>query len=363
MSNSINWKEVLKFAGTYISVILGSGFATGQEILQFFSVHGLMSMGACVVCMVLLSFCGASLLDVGHSVKFKSNSDVFVHYCGKYIGTFFKGFIIIFMFSTFVVMISGTGATMNQYYGLNKYIGSFSMAVLAVVSVLMGLNKVIDILGSIGPVIVIVSITIGAITLFNNFEALSQVDNIVSNLEMTSAADHWLVSGALYASFNITLAAPFLVGVGSTASNKKNCLYGGILGGCAFIVAAAILNLGLLSDIQNLYNAEVPTLLLAENIAPVFGIIFSIMLLGGIYSTATPLLWTVCSTFADEGTKKFKILVIVGAAIGFLGGRLPFAQLVNLVYPFSGAIGLMLIVAIFFKKIFNNKKEPTESIE
>lgn len=356
MSKSIDWKEVLKFAGTYISVVIGSGFATGQEILQFFTVHGLLSIGACMMCMVLLSFCGGCLFEVGFSNDFKSNNDVFVHYCGKYIGTFFKAFIVVFMYSTFVVMVSGAGATMNQYLGLNQYIGSFLMAAVAAISVFLGLKKLTDILGGIGPMIIIVSITIGAITLFNNWDSLGQATSIVSSLEMTSAADNWLVSGALYASFNITLVAPFLVGVGSTAKSKKNCILGGVLGGGAFIVAAALLNLGLLSDIQNIYSEQVPTLVLAKNIAPIFGTIFFVMLLAGIYSTATPLLWSVCSTFAEEKSKKFEALVIAGAGIGFLGGGLPFGQLVNLVYPLSGLLGLTLIICIAFKKIFNKEE-------
>ena len=36
MKNKVNIKEILTLAGTYISVCIGSGFATGQEIMQFF---------------------------------------------------------------------------------------------------------------------------------------------------------------------------------------------------------------------------------------------------------------------------------------------------------------------------------------
>ena len=36
MKNKGNIKEILQLAGTYISVCIGSGFATGQEIMQIF---------------------------------------------------------------------------------------------------------------------------------------------------------------------------------------------------------------------------------------------------------------------------------------------------------------------------------------
>ena len=44
MKNKVNIKEILTLAGTYISVCIGSGFATGQEIMQFFSAHGMISI-------------------------------------------------------------------------------------------------------------------------------------------------------------------------------------------------------------------------------------------------------------------------------------------------------------------------------
>ncbi len=35
MSGKVNIKTVISFAGAYVATVIGSGFATGQEILQF----------------------------------------------------------------------------------------------------------------------------------------------------------------------------------------------------------------------------------------------------------------------------------------------------------------------------------------
>ncbi|MGO2695505.1 hypothetical protein [Bavariicoccus seileri] len=32
---AIHWGTVFRFAGAYVAFIIGSGFATGQEVLQF----------------------------------------------------------------------------------------------------------------------------------------------------------------------------------------------------------------------------------------------------------------------------------------------------------------------------------------
>ncbi len=38
MSEKVNVKTVISFAGAYVATVIGSGFATGQEIMQFFSL-------------------------------------------------------------------------------------------------------------------------------------------------------------------------------------------------------------------------------------------------------------------------------------------------------------------------------------
>lgn len=357
MSKSTDFKEIMKFAGTYISVCIGSGFATGQEIMQFFSAHGMISILSNMICMIILAYCGASLLEIGKTVKLKSSNDIFTYLCGDWIGGFFKIFMPIFFFCSFIVMISGAGASINQYYGIDKNIGSLILAILAFISVLLGMNKVIDILGNIGPMIVIISVGVGIVTIARNYETFLSANQIIETLNVTKAVDSWWITSIIYSGLNLIIATPFLVGVGSTAKSRKSCIWGGLIGGVVFMIAAIALNLGIMSDIQNIYVKEIPTLYMADKIGPIVGMMFSIMLIAGIYTTAVPLLWSVCTSFAEEKSGKFVIIAIICTILGFIGGRLPFAMLVKFIYPVSGLFGVIIICAIFIKHIKMNKRE------
>ena len=46
MSNKINWKSVFTVMGAILAFNIGTGFATGQEVMQYFSVFGWWSIGA-----------------------------------------------------------------------------------------------------------------------------------------------------------------------------------------------------------------------------------------------------------------------------------------------------------------------------
>lgn len=299
--------------------------------------------------MIIMSYCGFRLLYIGKTNNLRSSNDIFTYLFGNYIGGIFKILIPVFSLCSFIVMVSGAGATINQYYGIDKTVGGIILALLALASVMLGMNKVLDILGNIGPIIIIVAIGISVITISNNFENLSNISETVGKLHMVKAVDSWWISAIVYSGLNIIFVTPFLAGAGKTVKNIKNCKYAGILGGVLFVVAAMFINVALLSDIQNVYTQEIPTLYMAKNISNLVGNIFSVILIAGIYTTAAPLLWNVCNSCYEEKTKGFNVMAIVCTILGILGGMLPFAYLVNFMYPISGTVGVIIIMGILSK--------------
>ena len=98
---------------------------------------------------------------------------------------------------------------------------------------------------------------------------------------------------------------------------------------------------------------DIPTLVIARNLFHgSVGIIFSMILLAGIYSTAVPMLWITCnSLIPDETSRRFKMLAATLTVLAFFGSQASFAELVNIIYPLSGYLGLLLIVCMLIKQI------------
>ncbi|MGL4877699.1 YkvI family membrane protein, partial [Paraclostridium dentum] len=329
-------KESIMIAGAIVSVCIGSGFATGQELLQFFTAYGYKGLFTGLICMITMCYCCYTLLTLGNSGKVKDSNDIFIYLFGNYIGHVFKIIIPLFCLCSFVVMISGAGATLTQYYGIDKNIGQVLLAILSLISVMMGMDKVLEILGKIGPIIIIVVITVSIITIFKNFGNLDEVPQVLSEIDINKAVDNWWLSGIVYSGLNIIFVTQFLVGAGSSLKYKESCKLGGIIGGVAFIGAAMFINIAFLSDIESVYKLDIPTLYLAKNVSLIVANIFTIILVAEIYTTAAPLLWNVCSSLAKEKTLKFNVIALICTILGIVGGSLPFATLVNIMYPISG---------------------------
>ena len=115
-------KAVVRIAGGFIAWIIGSGFATGQEVLQFFSSYGYLSYAVSAINFVGFLLMGYFLMRTGVEHKLDKDFNHFHYFCGKKLGTFYIWLITATLLLLMPVLISGAGATLNAYYGINTYI-------------------------------------------------------------------------------------------------------------------------------------------------------------------------------------------------------------------------------------------------
>jgi len=353
-------RRVLTYAGAIIAFLIGSGFATGQEILQYFTSYGYAGVfGTGLLVLVLMGYVAVEFFVVGQAKKFEKPSRIFHYYSGKYLGTFFDYFSNLFVFLSFTVMVAGAGAVFEEHYGMSKFVGGIGLAIVVGLSVWFGLKNLVDVIGKIGPLIVVVAIGLGLLGILRNPSGIAEGQALLPTLDLTQASTNWFMSGLSYVGFCMLWLAAFLTALGKTARNRKEAVAGALTGSTVFSLACVIVGLGLLANITRVGGTEIPMLVLAKDISPVLAAGISVMILAGIYTTAVPLLWTVSSRFYADKTKGFKYLTVILAILGtVIGLMLPFSQMVNLVYVINGYVGTLLLVLMLVKTVMRAVRRP-----
>lgn len=351
------FKNVIAFSGAYIAFVMGSGFASGQEVLQFFSYFGLWgSAGAGIVALSVFAISSANVMADGKSLSCCKRQDIGIYrfYCGNRIGAFFEWTVPIIMFLFLTVMLSGAGAAFNEYYGIPALAGRIVMATLAYITVASGFRRLVSMIGPLGIGILIFVALISLFSAIENQEGLYAADEHIEkalNPNMMFTGSFWL-SGLLYASFNLVTALPFLAGMGKRSNSKKEAAAAGALGGASYAAGAILLNLALLANLPSVLHKEIPFLWIVRDIEPAMGAVYSIMLLAGIYTTAAPMLWSICDLLKEdrEGTGYLPTaLLIVSLAVP--AGHLPFSALVAMLYPSIGVFGTFLLFCMLRRKL------------
>ena len=60
-------KDTLRVAGVYVGTIIGAGFASGQEVLQFYTGYGWLGILGTLVTVVLYPLLGYYLVGAGEA--------------------------------------------------------------------------------------------------------------------------------------------------------------------------------------------------------------------------------------------------------------------------------------------------------
>lgn len=182
-NSSVSYKNIWRVGGAVIAFIIGSGFATGQEIFQFFTVYGTNSIWGLIVAAVLLSLTASILIKFRYERKNQPEASPFYYYLGRIFGNVMRWFTPVYAFLINTVMISGAGAILNQYFNLPHWIGTIGMALIVYIATSRDMSKLISILGTLGPVTILFTIGIGLLAIFSGNGDISSADAFLASQE------------------------------------------------------------------------------------------------------------------------------------------------------------------------------------
>lgn len=349
---TVSLKNVIKIAGVWISYCIGSGFATGQDMMQYFVAYGMKGFIGILVGIAIHIYVTTSYMSLGKTMQFENPMGVFDYFCGKYLGKLVAALTVVYALFAPSVMISGFGATINQLTGFPMVAGSIIMGTIVTLTVMLGLHRIADIIGTIGPLLIIVSLLTGGIYLIGNWERLKAGAIAAEEMELLSIGDNWFMGGVYFATWAPLMAAPFLTTTAKTIDTKKEGITGMIVGNVGYMLAVFIMVAAFFCDLDGVSKVLVPTLYLAQQMSPFLTVLFIGVIILGIYSSAVPGMFTFVATFAKEKTKKYMLISIgTGVFVTIVTMLIPFDFLTNYMFTVYGALGLPFIFLIAFAQI------------
>ena len=353
---NVNYKNIFRCAGAFVAWVIGSGFATGQEVLQFFTSYGYASYAILLINLAGFLIVGTMLLTTGYHNKDSEKFEQFNYFCGNKLGTFYSWLIPVTLLPVMSVLISGAGATLAEYYGLNHYVGASIMAIAVLITYFIGFNRLVKVLSFIGPSIILFCLLVGIITVFRDIERFSQAGNYLQLLEKSQPSGHWLISAILYISYNFLCGSSYYTQVGKTAVGIKEARLGAIVGSLLLIAAITVINTAILLNGGNAATLSIPNLYLAREISWFLGAVFSVFLVMGIFSSCSAMMWTVCNKFTVRNRRKDSIIATAVSLGTLILGLFPFGELIGIIYPIIGYLGLVYIGCVIFNRI---KQKPS----
>lgn len=373
-------------AGAFISYTVGSGFASGNEVLQFFGSWGMPGCVFAVLGAALITLVScACLYKIGSKLTFDTTSAAYNYVGGNILGKFFQLFTFVSIFGTFMIMFSGAGSVLSQFWDMPVWVGSVIMGVISGIVVLGGLSAVEKVLGSVGIILLVYVLIFGAASLFYPESDVSQAalipqavaDGAVSQANLfalpplsfisgLAKLNSPLLEGMLYAALCMVNGVPFIMTLGKKTSTTKEAFGSALITTIAFYACVVFVMILIMFNFKTVINPETnrmhpfPVLAAVDLIWPSGSWTYVILIFAGIFTTTTGFLWVLSEWLfpSQVRTKKTNTFVVVMIVFGIcMGSVLPFSALINFIFPLSGLVGLVLTVCLVVRTVQITKKE------
>lgn len=355
----------------------GGGFATGNQANTYYVGLGWLGPISAVIAMLLLTLTMREAMIMYNSRGLKSHKELFetlYHPLDKcYV--LFEVFFYIMVLMAVAAAISGAASALNQYFGLNYYIGIVIVGALVLLLTIFGADLVRKVSTYMGIAILVTAITIYTIGIFKSktlFTVMSADFSAVGFKNIPKA----ILNAFTYAGFQcVTL--PTMIACGTPLKGKKNCSKSMWI---SFVMnsVALVLSVFMLMSWKGYYNSveggsTIPTLTVCTEMGMKWlTVIYGICLLLCLISTGVTTTFGFVARF--ENHKVFKKIksqrvrsAVVSAFIIILSMTISLVGLTNIIkygYGYCGYLAIAIVVVPFLTVgVYKNRKYIKEHPE
>lgn len=344
-----NWTAAFQIAAVYVGTVVGAGFATGKEIVEFFSRFGFFGFISILMSGYLLIFLGSKLMRMAARIKAKSYQEFNEYLFGQWVGKGINILMLIMLLGVSAVMLAGAGAVFQEQLGLSKNIGVFLTIFLSLIVMMIGMKGLFAVNTFVVPLMITCSLILMSFSV--------RMPNFMNQLlYIPHLDDGWksVVSPFSYTAFNLSLAQAVLVPVATEIDDDWTIKWGGILGGTALTIILISSHFTLIM-LPELEKYEIPMAEIMKNVASGFYWLFILVIYGEIFSSV------IGNVFGIERQLKQMIDVPAIVSIAFIFlisyfiSLFDYGKLLSYLYPLFGNVSLLFIVLLWMKPMAENK--------
>lgn len=332
------WK---KLASIYIGTIIGAGFASGQEIIQFFGVFGYKGLYGVILTTFLFSIIGAIVLSIVYKNKVMKYEEFLFPMFGKGFGRIIEIVITLFLFIGFCVMLAGSGAIFYQQFNISYNIGIYVMAICSMVTFLFSVRGVSIVNSILVPFLLLGIVIVGSIVIFKEGFIFSNLQGVT-----LSKTGNWVTSSLLYVGYNSIPAVVIMTSLLTVIPNQKEAVRGGIFGGIGLGVMAVFILIPSLILYTDVYSLEIPMIKIAQYLGIWGERSYSVILWCAMFTTAIANGFGCIMRISSKLKYNQKYISLIFCIITVPFAKLGFSSLVSVFYPIFGYIGVFIITII-----------------
>ena len=279
----MNWRAYLLPGLVFQSVIIGGGYATGRELVEFFMPAGPLGgiLGLLVAGVVF-----AIVMGIAYEFARITATHDYRSFCRALLGPAWFVFEIVFLVGVVLILAvvgSAAGELADSVLGWPAWSGTLAMIALVVLLTFRGSALIARVL-ALWSLLLYAAYLLLFVQTFRRFD-----DTIAATLAGGGVEGAWPLAGVRYASYNIIL--PAVMFCMTLIHTRRQAVGAGLMTGVIAILPALAFFVAMLAYYPAIAEQPVPVLfMLAQLDAPGLAALFHVVIFGTFVETGTGLL-------------------------------------------------------------------------
>ena len=337
-------KRILNISLAYVGVVIGAGLSSGQDLMQYFVSFGKWGIIGTIVLGIISVVFGKIIITLGSYFRSNDHSEVLSQIAGPITNKILDIALIVSCFVVGFVMIAGAGSNLNQQFGLPFWAGGLLCAALIIIVSFLDFEKITGVLGIFTPIVFIMIIIIAVYTFTNRSFDFDELEAISATIP--SPMPNVWISLLNYFALAVMTAVPMAFVLGGSIMRIGVAEKSGILGGLGVSLIITVVTCVLYANVKLASTVDMPMLAIAEQIHPIFSLIYAFVIYGLIFNTAFSLFYALAKRFSSDNPKRFYPILIGTVVIGYALSFMGFKELVSIMYPILGYIGFVMLAIL-----------------
>jgi uncharacterized membrane protein YkvI len=342
---------ISQIAATYIGTVVGAGFATGQEILQFFTIYRSWGLIGIMVSTILFIYIGTKMMILSHRIGAYSYQDLNKYLFGKILGTGVNVLTFVILLGVTSVMLSGTGSIFEEQLNFSYQLGILITLILCYFVMSKGLKGIFWVNSIVVPMMLfftlIIAIKVGLLDHSGVTDSLFQKNVWAEQWQGLK----WLLSAFLYVAFNLAMAQAVLVPMGREIKDENLLRWGGLWGGIGLSFMLLISHFAIKGIMPNALHYDIPMAVVIKDIGWLVHFLFLMVIYGEIFTTLIGNVFGISRQIHSTYNIPERWTIVAILFVSFMISQVGFSSLVSYLYPLFGYMGLLLLICLVFKRM------------
>lgn len=346
---------IIKVSSIYVASTIGAAFASGQEIVKFFTRFEVKGYHGVFLAGLLFAVTAIAALDIVYRRDVKNSRDLLHILGGVRMGKVFEGISLVFTFCIYIVMIAGAAALWHRLTGYSASVGVILLTTISTVFICFDIKGVLTVSEILTPLMISGMLYLGIRIIYETRPVFA--------VSKTGPLNHWLVYAVLYVCYNSILNILVIGNLRPWIISRRTAFISGIVGGMSLLLAMYVLNDALAINIHTIRHAELPMVELSVVAGRCGFILYSLILTFALFTTAVSSGFCCVERLGQFIHKPRWVLNICMGLIVIPMAKQGFSNIIDKIYPLFGYIGIVLVFLLMIawvRTMIKNERAPCD---